>query len=128
MEKRSCIGQLGPRAALSRVGPPAILGSWIDGRDGRTHKAHLLDKDAEMPIYEYRCGGCGAEFEVLVASSKAKPACPTCNSKKLERKFSTFAAHAGGPSTPCESGACPSGAMAGAAGAGGCATGKCPFS
>lgn len=81
-----------------------------------------------MPIYEYRCDGCGEEFEVLAASSKAKPACPKCSSRKLERKFSTFAAHGGGPSTPCESGVCPSAAMSGAAGAGGCATGTCPFS
>jgi len=80
-----------------------------------------------MPIYEYRCSGCGEEFEVLVASRKAKPACPQCASKKLERKFSTFAAHGGGPSVPCESGACPSTATAGAP-AGGCASGKCPFS
>ena len=81
-----------------------------------------------MPIYEYRCSGCGEEFEVLVASSKAKPSCPKCRSRKLERKFSTFAAHGGGPSTPCESGVCPSAAMSGASGPTGCATGKCPFS
>ena len=40
-----------------------------------------------MPIYEYRCASCGAEFEALVRKSKA-PACSTCGSTALERRFS----------------------------------------
>ena len=37
-----------------------------------------------MPIYDYRCRGCGAEFEALVRASSA-PACPTCASADLAR-------------------------------------------
>ena len=70
-----------------------------------------------MPIYEYKCKKCGREFEELVAADK-KPACPECNSKSLEKKFSVFAAHGGetmpscAGSTPacqrsmCDSGSC----------------------
>ncbi len=77
-----------------------------------------------MPIYEYLCDDCGKAFEVLVSSSSVKSACPQCKSKKVSRQFSTFAAHSGGPVSPCEGGACPS--MSGQA-AGSCAGGKCPF-
>ena len=40
-----------------------------------------------MPIFEYRCEGCGHEFELLVLKSTI-PACPTCASKALERQVS----------------------------------------
>jgi len=54
-----------------------------------------------MPIYEYTCNGCGGQVELLVASSAVKPACPECGSKKLVKKFSTFAAHQASPPSPC---------------------------
>ena len=46
-----------------------------------------------MPLYEFICRDCGAEFESLVlkASESAEVKCPACNSKKLEEKFSSFA-------------------------------------
>jgi putative FmdB family regulatory protein len=37
-----------------------------------------------MPIYEYRCGVCGAQFELLVRSSTT-PACPQCGSVQLDK-------------------------------------------
>ena len=37
-----------------------------------------------MPIYDFRCSGCGAEFEALVRGSET-PACPTCAGTALER-------------------------------------------
>ncbi|MGH7527183.1 MAG: FmdB family zinc ribbon protein [Gemmatimonadales bacterium] len=37
-----------------------------------------------MPIYNYRCAGCGAEFEQLVRAD-TKVACPGCRGGKLER-------------------------------------------
>ena len=40
-----------------------------------------------MPIFEYRCEGCGHEFELLVLKSTI-PACPTCASTALERQVS----------------------------------------
>ena len=43
-----------------------------------------------MPIYEYRCSGCGNEFEKLVRSSDT-PECPSCHSQKLDKKLSVFA-------------------------------------
>lgn len=37
-----------------------------------------------MPIYEYNCRGCGHRFETLVWASST-PACPKCESQKLEK-------------------------------------------
>jgi len=45
-----------------------------------------------MPIYDYRCSGCGHEFEfLLMPAFAAKPACPSCRSEHLERLPSGFA-------------------------------------
>lgn len=43
-----------------------------------------------MPIYEYECRACGSQFELLVLPA-TKPACPSCQSDKLERMLSMFA-------------------------------------
>ncbi len=44
-----------------------------------------------MPIYEYQCQDCGAEFELLVSlGSDKKPACPECGSINLKKKISRF--------------------------------------
>ena len=55
-----------------------------------------------MPIYEFNCGKCGKDSEVLVRTADWKSAkCPHCGSAKLTKKFSTFAsAAAGGGSAP----------------------------
>jgi putative FmdB family regulatory protein len=45
-----------------------------------------------MPIYEFRCGDCGAEFAELVKAGGAAPACPRCRSKRVKRTFSAQAA------------------------------------
>jgi putative FmdB family regulatory protein len=37
-----------------------------------------------MPIYEYRCQGCGHAFELLVFKTTVA-ACPACGSEALER-------------------------------------------
>ena len=43
-----------------------------------------------MPIYEYRCSGCGTEFERLVRASDT-PQCPSCHGHALDKKLSVFA-------------------------------------
>jgi putative FmdB family regulatory protein len=43
-----------------------------------------------MPIYNYRCSGCGMEFERLVRSD-SDVACPGCQGRELERLMSLTA-------------------------------------
>lgn len=44
-----------------------------------------------MPLYEYRCKDCGAEFEKQLRFSEANqiPACPNCNSTQTRKKISS---------------------------------------
>jgi putative FmdB family regulatory protein len=52
-----------------------------------------------MPIYEFHCEKCERDSEILVRSSDWKgTACPHCGSKKLAKKFSTFASSGSGGS------------------------------
>jgi putative FmdB family regulatory protein len=45
-----------------------------------------------MPIYEYKCRGCGNEFEAFVLpQSPGAPQCPSCQSQDLEQLLSAFA-------------------------------------
>ncbi|MBI1841599.1 MAG: zinc ribbon domain-containing protein [Verrucomicrobia bacterium] len=49
-----------------------------------------------MPIYEFHCGQCQRDSEILVRSSDWRgAACPHCQSKKLTKKFSTFSSSTG---------------------------------
>lgn len=48
-----------------------------------------------MPIYDYRCRGCGHAFEALVLKSTA-PSCPQCGAGDLEQVLSTFAVSSAG--------------------------------
>jgi len=43
-----------------------------------------------MPIHEFRCQDCKAQFEVLLRPSTV-PACPSCSSSKLEKLISPIA-------------------------------------
>lgn len=43
-----------------------------------------------VPIYEYRCETCGAEFERLILRS-TQVACPRCQGTRVERLLSRFA-------------------------------------
>jgi putative FmdB family regulatory protein len=55
---------------------------------------------APMPIYEFHCGKCGEDSEILVRSSRWKgTACPKCGSKRLTKKLSVFASGGGGDSS-----------------------------
>ncbi len=42
-----------------------------------------------MPLYEFKCRGCGEEFEGLVRTGDT-PACPSCKNEDLERLISVF--------------------------------------
>jgi len=74
-----------------------------------------------MPLYEYRCGACGALFERLRRMQEADQelVCPQCASSHVKRQLSTFASHTGSsaeatapcgaPASACGSGRCPGG-------------------
>ncbi|MGA2975336.1 MAG: FmdB family zinc ribbon protein [Spirochaetia bacterium] len=49
-----------------------------------------------MPIFEYECKDCRNAFELLVRSD-TKIACPSCESERVVKKLSIFAAHSGKP-------------------------------
>ena len=46
-----------------------------------------------MPIYEYKCKECGAQFEEFqnINDSSENVICPECGEKKTERIMSAFA-------------------------------------
>ena len=43
-----------------------------------------------MPIFEFHCMKCGADFEKLVMGSSFDFKCLSCGSEKIEKKFSVF--------------------------------------
>ena len=44
-----------------------------------------------MPVYEYWCNNCKSRIEVYLPQfGEATPACPTCKSDSMQRRFSTF--------------------------------------
>ena len=76
-----------------------------------------------MPLYEYVCRACDADFEALVPAGRrdaADTACPQCGVTKTARKISLMAqpvirggARSGGTSEPFDCGA-PGGCCGGA--------------
>ncbi|MDH7499461.1 MAG: zinc ribbon domain-containing protein [candidate division NC10 bacterium] len=48
-----------------------------------------------MPIFEFNCQACGADFEKLVRSSNPSVECPSCGSIQVKKKFSVFGCKAG---------------------------------
>ena len=52
-----------------------------------------------MPIFEYRCEGCGHKFEAILFGSQT-PECPQCYTEKLEKQLSTFAVSTGSSALP----------------------------
>jgi putative FmdB family regulatory protein len=79
-----------------------------------------------MPIYEYVCDDCGAEYERLVMKQGAAVSCPKCASAKHTIKLSVFAAHGNGGKASGGSSSGPSGGSGPMPGAGGgCCGGGC---
>lgn len=48
-----------------------------------------------MPIYEYICDDCKAQFEKIVINRHEAISCPHCSSKKATIQLSVFATAAG---------------------------------
>jgi len=71
-----------------------------------------------MPIYEYHCHSCGAEFETLVRNNATRVRCSQCDSDDLQKLISAHAVGSGAPDTACGTAPC-SPAPA-------CAAGACP--
>jgi putative FmdB family regulatory protein len=69
-----------------------------------------------MPIYEYHCKACGADFEKLVFGSNPQVACEICGSDRTETLLSRFGM--GRSSTTASSGS-------GSSGCGGCSSSSC---
>lgn len=79
-----------------------------------------------MPIFEYKCNGCGKKFDVLHKSSVnlEDVVCPACQSTDNKKLLSTFSASMGSSSgydsgSSCSDGSC------GVPSYGGCASGMC---
>lgn len=48
-----------------------------------------------MPIYEYKCNKCSTDFSVLkLGSGDDAPTCPTCGTKDVSKKLSSFSCSA----------------------------------
>jgi putative FmdB family regulatory protein len=60
-----------------------------------------------MPMYEYRCGGCGTVFETLrgLRDKDEEVECPHCGAKQAERMLSAFSS-TGTRSADSSSGPC----------------------
>jgi putative FmdB family regulatory protein len=43
-----------------------------------------------VPLFDYKCGQCGEEFEALVRGGDA-PSCPRCGDQNVEKQISLFA-------------------------------------
>ena len=68
-----------------------------------------------MPIYEYGCLACGAEFEKFVQAPTAV-ACPSCQSDRVSRRLSVIGVKVGARAA---------GSAAPMGGQGGCCGGRC---
>ncbi len=44
-----------------------------------------------MPMFEFHCRKCGADFEELVATAADTAPCPECGSRRVQKRVSTFA-------------------------------------
>ncbi len=43
-----------------------------------------------MPLHEFHCQECGADFELLLKEKDTDLKCPQCCSSNIEKKMSTF--------------------------------------
>ncbi|HZZ72793.1 MAG TPA: zinc ribbon domain-containing protein [Pirellulales bacterium] len=52
-----------------------------------------------MPLFEYTCEKCHADFELLLYGQE-QPVCPDCGGRKLAKRFSVPAAHVSSGNLP----------------------------
>ena len=76
-----------------------------------------------MPIFEYKCQDCGAQFEELVAGRDDCPPCPECGSAKTGKLMSACCVRAGGALPDVDGPVGPSTTSSG--GCSGCSGGDC---
>ena len=69
-----------------------------------------------MPIYEYICDDCKAQFEKIVINRQQEISCPKCSSKQATIQLSVFSAAVAGSSKSSPGGSGSGGACCG----GGC--------
>jgi putative FmdB family regulatory protein len=67
-----------------------------------------------VPVYEYRCRACQAEFERYLPTAGAAVACPRCASPQVMRRLSVFGLRTEGGAQPSMT-----------SGGGGCCGGGC---
>lgn len=56
-----------------------------------------------MPLFEFHCAKCESDFEELLPSAEAATdvVCPTCQSQRVAKKFSTFGVASAAPAKTC---------------------------
>jgi len=60
-----------------------------------------------MPIFEYKCQDCGAQFEKIITSASGSVLCGKCASPRVDKLISVFAVVKGSHSaTSFEAGPC----------------------
>jgi putative FmdB family regulatory protein len=61
-----------------------------------------------MPVFEYKCTTCNTKFEVLHKSSSKQDevTCPECDSKKIDKLFSSFSPSVHAHESYCSQGKC----------------------
>ncbi|MBN2653912.1 MAG: zinc ribbon domain-containing protein [Nitrospirae bacterium] len=50
-----------------------------------------------MPIYEFSCDKCNAEFSTIVKATEDKVVCPVCGSDEVSKLISPFSYGGGSP-------------------------------
>ncbi len=73
-----------------------------------------------MPIYEFICQECQAEFEELVFSSNETVECPDCSCETVQKKISAVSFKSSGRFVSASAGASCSGCSPGPGGCSGC--------
>ena len=77
----------GLQAGRPRQSVPITVSCFIVYIRIINHRVEVQD----MPLYEFKCQGCGHQFEALILPQSPATVCPACSSGSLERLVSSFA-------------------------------------